>query len=190
VLQELPEKDRELLRMFFLEDVLNLEQLPWYHMLRQQTVTPQAAHEKLTSPSEYIPLISERLVDFIRFRISKVGGITPARKIAAMAELYGVRTAFQEGADNDPVNLAAAIVFGATLASDRPRLFAHVPRRGDEGRRSDRGREGSKPKAVVILVCADPEPGDRRRAEDRLRHSLPVRQGRAAPPACDRPSPA
>ena len=83
--------------MFFLEDVLNLEQLPWYRMLRQQTVTPQAAHENSTSPSEYIPLISERLVDFIRFRISKVGGITPARKIAAMAELYGVRTAFQEG---------------------------------------------------------------------------------------------
>jgi mannonate dehydratase len=96
-------------RLFFLEDVLNLEQLPWYRTMRQQTVTPQAAHEKLTSPSEYIPLISERLVDFIRFRLAKVGGLTAARKIASMAELYGVRTAFQEGADNDPVSLAAAM---------------------------------------------------------------------------------
>ncbi|HWB96901.1 MAG TPA: enolase C-terminal domain-like protein [Bryobacteraceae bacterium] len=96
-------------RLFFLEDVLNLEQLSWYRMLRQNTTTPQAAHEKLTSPSEYMPLISEHLVDFIRFRVSKVGGITPARKIAAMAELYGVRTAFQEGADNDPVNFTAAL---------------------------------------------------------------------------------
>jgi mannonate dehydratase len=96
-------------RLFFLEDVLNLEQIPWYRSLRQATVTPQAAHEKLTSPAEYMPLISERLVDFIRFRVSKVGGITPARKIAAMAELYGVRTAFQEGGDNDPVNFAAAM---------------------------------------------------------------------------------
>ncbi|MCC6585436.1 MAG: mandelate racemase [Bryobacterales bacterium] len=95
--------------LFFLEDVLNLEQLSWYRMMRQSTVTPQAAHEKLTSPAEYIPLISEKLVDFIRFRVAKVGGITPARKIAAMAELYGVRTAFQEGGDNDPVNFAAAM---------------------------------------------------------------------------------
>ncbi len=95
-------------RLFFLEDVLNLEQLSWYKMIRQQCMTPQAAHEKLTSPTEYIPLISERLVDFIRFRVAKVGGLTPARKIAAMAELYGVRTAFQEGADNDPVNFMAA----------------------------------------------------------------------------------
>ena len=96
-------------QLFFLEDVLNLEQLSWYRTLRQNTVTPQAAHEKLTSPSEYIPLISERLVDFIRFRVAKVGGITPARKIAAMAELYGIRTAFQEGGDNDPVNFAASM---------------------------------------------------------------------------------
>lgn len=31
--------------LFFLEDVLNLEQLSWYRMLRQTSVTPQAAHE-------------------------------------------------------------------------------------------------------------------------------------------------
>ena len=96
-------------RLFFLEDVLNLEQLEWYRMMRNQCLTPQAAHEKLTGPAEYMPLISERLVDFIRFRLAKVGGITPARKIAAMAELYGVRTAFQEGGDNDPVNFAASM---------------------------------------------------------------------------------
>lgn len=96
-------------KLFFLEDVLNLEQLSWYRLMRQSTVTPQAAHEKLTSPSEYIPLISEHLVDFIRFRVAKVGGITHARKIAAMAELHGIRTAFQEGADNDPVSLAASM---------------------------------------------------------------------------------
>ena len=104
-------------RLFFLEDVLNLEQIPWYRALRQATVTPQAAHEKLTNPAEYMPLISERLVDFIRFRVSKVGGITPARKIAAMAELYGVRTAFQEGGDNDPVNLAAAMHLDSSIVN-------------------------------------------------------------------------
>lgn len=104
-------------KLFFLEDVINLEQLQWYRTMRQQTTTPQAAHEKLTSPAEYIPLISERLVDFIRFRVAKVGGITPARKIAAMAELYGVRTAFQEGADNDPVSLAASMHIDTSIVN-------------------------------------------------------------------------
>jgi len=32
-----------------------------------------------------------------------------------MAELYGVRTAFQEGGDNDPVNLAAAMNLDSSL---------------------------------------------------------------------------
>ena len=77
-------------RLFFLEDVLNLEQIPWYRMLRQATVTPQAAHEKLTNPAEYMQLISERLVDFIRFRVSKVGGITPAPVVAVPTSVgYG-----------------------------------------------------------------------------------------------------
>ncbi len=102
-------------KMFFLEDALGLEDLTWYRTLRQNTVTPQAAHEKLTGPAEYMPLISERLVDFIRFRVAKVGGITPARKIAAMAELYGIRTAFQEGGDNDPVSFAASMHLDAAI---------------------------------------------------------------------------
>ena len=37
-----------------------------------------------------------------------MGGITPARKIATLCETFGVRTAWQEGGDNDPVNFAAA----------------------------------------------------------------------------------
>ena len=56
-----------------------------------------------------MPLSSERLIDFIRVRVAKGGGITPCRKIAALCEFYGVHTAWQEGGDNDPVNQAAAM---------------------------------------------------------------------------------
>ena len=45
----------------------------------------------------------------MRIRVSKAGGITPARKIAHLCEWYGVHTAWQEGGDNDPVNQAAAM---------------------------------------------------------------------------------
>jgi len=54
-------------------------------------------------------LISERLIDYIRLRISKAGGITPVQKVVHLCEFYGVHTAWQEGADNDPVNQAAAM---------------------------------------------------------------------------------
>ena len=55
-----------------------------------------------------MPLITERLIDFVRVRVSKGAGITQCRKIATMCEWHGIHTAWQEGGDNDPVNQIAA----------------------------------------------------------------------------------
>jgi mannonate dehydratase len=96
-------------RLFFLEDLLAPEQVGWYRQVRQACVTPQAMGELFTNPHEYMPLLSERLIDFVRVRVSKGGGITHCRKIAAVCEMFGVRTAWQEGGDNDPVNQMAAV---------------------------------------------------------------------------------
>jgi mannonate dehydratase len=96
-------------RLYFLEDVLPPEQVDWFRLIRQQCTTPQAMGELFVNPHEYVPLITERLIDYVRVRISKAGGITPCRKIAALCEFFGVHHAFQEGGDNDPVNQAAAM---------------------------------------------------------------------------------
>jgi len=95
-------------QMFFIEDVLPPEQLAWYRQIRQVCATPQAVGEVFAHPYEYIPLITERLIDFVRCRVAAIGGITQARKIATLCEFFGVRTAFQEGGDNDPVNQMAS----------------------------------------------------------------------------------
>ncbi len=96
-------------RLYFLEDVLPPEHVAYFRQIRQQTTTPQAMGELFVNPHEWTPLISERLIDFIRVRVSKIGGITQAQKIAHLCEWYGVSTAWQEGGDNDPVNQAAAM---------------------------------------------------------------------------------
>ena len=96
-------------RLFFLEDVLSPEQIDWFRLIRQQCTTPQAMGELFINPHEWTPLITERLIDFVRVRVSKGGGITPCRKIATLCEWFGVNTAWQEGGDNDPVNQVAAM---------------------------------------------------------------------------------
>jgi mannonate dehydratase len=96
-------------RLFFLEDVLSPEQIAWYRLIRQQCTTPQAMGELFVNPQEWLPLVSERLIDYLRVRVSKAGGITPCRKLAAICEAFGVHTAWQEGGDNDPVNQVAAM---------------------------------------------------------------------------------
>jgi mannonate dehydratase len=96
------------IQMYFVEDILPPEQIAWYRNIRQICSTPQAIGEVFSHPFEVIPLIQDRLIDFIRCRVAAIGGITPLRKLVAMCEIYGVKTAFQEGGENDPVNQMAS----------------------------------------------------------------------------------
>lgn len=100
-------KELEQYRLFFLEDPLPPEQGAWLERLRQQCAIPIAMGELFTNPQEWLPLISARLLDFIRVHISEIGGLTPARKLASLCEAFGVRTAWHGPADTSPVGHAA-----------------------------------------------------------------------------------
>ena len=99
-------KDLQAFRLFFLEDPLRLEDLGWHERLRQATVTPIAMGELFTSAEQWTPLIVNRQIDFLRMHLSDVGGLTPARKIVAMAESFGVRTAWHGPGDCSPIGHA------------------------------------------------------------------------------------
>jgi mannonate dehydratase len=94
-------------RLFFLEDPLPPEQSGWLAQLRQQCAVPIAMGELFNNPQEWVPLISGRLIDFLRVHSSQVGGLTPARKLAALCETFGVRTAWHGPPDTSPVGHAA-----------------------------------------------------------------------------------
>jgi len=94
-------------RLFFLEDPLPPEQIAWFHSIRQQCAVPIAMGELFVNPTEWMPLVTNRLIDFIRVHISAIGGVTPARKLAALCEAFGVRTAWHGPADVSPVGHAA-----------------------------------------------------------------------------------
>jgi mannonate dehydratase len=102
-------KNLEPYRLFFLEDVLPPEQIDWFRMIRSQCATPIAMGELFNNPREWLPLIRENLIDFIRVHISQIGGITPARKLAILCESFGVRTAWHGPGDVSPVGHAANV---------------------------------------------------------------------------------
>jgi mannonate dehydratase len=85
-------KDLEPFRLFFLEDPLSPEDVGYFRHMRQQTTTPLAMGELFNNTQEWLSLVTERLIDFIRIHISQVGGITFARKVAALCEFFAVRT--------------------------------------------------------------------------------------------------
>ena len=65
--------------------------------------------ELFNSPHEWTPLITERLIDYIRIHVSQAGGLTPCRKIAAMAEIHGVKTAWHGPGDVSPIGHMANV---------------------------------------------------------------------------------
>lgn len=100
-------KDVEPYRPFFIEDPFSPEDVGWFRILRPQTTVPLAMGELFNSPHEWTGLITERLIDFIRVHISQIGGLTPARKLAALAEAFHVRSAWHGPLDVSPVGHAA-----------------------------------------------------------------------------------
>jgi mannonate dehydratase len=102
-------KDVEPFRPFFMEDPFAPEDVGYFKHLRQQTSTPIAMGELFNNPNEFVPLIAERLIDFIRIHISQIGGLTPARKVAALCEFFAVRTAWHGPGDVSPVGHACNV---------------------------------------------------------------------------------
>jgi mannonate dehydratase len=102
-------RDLEPYRLFFLEDPFAPEDVGYFEKLRHLTTTPLAMGELFNNPNEYVPLIANRLIDFIRIHLSQIGGLTPARKVAALCEWFGVRTAWHGPGDVSPVGHAANV---------------------------------------------------------------------------------
>jgi mannonate dehydratase len=93
--------------LFFLEDPFAPEDNGYFSLLRQQSAIPIAMGELYVNQAEYVDLVKDRLIDFIRVHVSDIGGLTPARKLAAFCEYFGVRTAWHGPGDVSPVGHAA-----------------------------------------------------------------------------------
>lgn len=100
-------KNLEPYHLFYLEDPVAPENLDWLKMFREQTTTPIAVGELFSNINEWKTIITNKQIDFIRCHVSTVGGITPAKKIAILGELHGVRTAWHGPGDISPIGAAA-----------------------------------------------------------------------------------
>ena len=96
-------KELEQYRPFFIEDPFAPEDNGYFKILRQQSSCAIAMGELFNNPHEWVSLITERLIDFIRIHISQIGGITPAMKVARLCEWFNVRTAWHGPGNTSPI---------------------------------------------------------------------------------------
>ncbi len=100
-------KRLEPFRPYFFEDPFYPEDIGYLKNLRQVTTVPIAIGEKFVNEHEYVGLVSERLIDFIRVHVPAIGGFTKSWKLAVLGEWFKVRTAWHAPADLSPVGHAA-----------------------------------------------------------------------------------
>jgi mannonate dehydratase len=101
--------------LFWLEDPTPAENQEAFRLIRQHTTTPLAAGEVFNSIHDCRQLVQEQLIDYIRTTVVHAGGISHLRKIAALAELYQVRTGSHGATDLSPVCMAAALHFDVSV---------------------------------------------------------------------------
>lgn len=108
-------KSLEPYRLFWLEDAVVADNPESFRLFRHHTVTPIAVGEVFNSIHDCRTLITEQLIDYIRSTIVHTGGISHVRKIAALAELYNIKTGFHGATDLSPICMGAALHFDLSI---------------------------------------------------------------------------
>jgi mannonate dehydratase len=96
-------------RPFFFEDPVAPEYRDGLTLIRQTSSIPIAIGEGFFDISTCMPLMTARLVDYLRCDLGHIGGITPARKLAHIGEPLCIKTAWHGPPDLSPVGHAANV---------------------------------------------------------------------------------
>jgi mannonate dehydratase len=124
-------KDLEPYRPFWLEDAVAAENQANFRLIRQHTTTPLAVGEIFNAIWDCKQLIEEQLIDYIRATVVHAGGITHLRRIAALADIYNVRTGCHGATDLSPVTMAAALHFDVSIPNFGIQEYMHHTKETD-----------------------------------------------------------
>lgn len=110
-------KSLEEYQLFWMEDPTPAENQEGFRLIREHTTTPIAVGEVFNTIYDCQYLIQNQLIDYIRMTVVHSGGISHLRKIAALAELYQVRTGSHGATDLSPACMGAALHFDISVSN-------------------------------------------------------------------------
>ena len=97
----------------FMEEPVHPENIAGLKKYRRSTDVRVALGERLLTPEQTLQALSDDLLDFLQIDITNIGGVTRARKTAAIAEAFGVEMAFHNAFG--PIQNAATVQVDAAI---------------------------------------------------------------------------
>lgn len=97
----------------FMEEPVHSENLEGLRKYRAATDVRVALGERMLTKEQALEVLSNNLADFLQPDITNIGGVTQARKVAALAEAYGVEVAFHNAFG--PIQNAVTIQMDAAI---------------------------------------------------------------------------
>lgn len=101
--------------LYFLEEPCWPEEVAGLAMINAAVSTPIATGERVTSASAFRELFNQRACEICQVDITHCGGLSEARRIAALAETYRIASAPHN--PQGPVSTAASLEFGFSQPS-------------------------------------------------------------------------
>ncbi|MBL8131459.1 MAG: mandelate racemase/muconate lactonizing enzyme family protein [Anaerolineae bacterium] len=117
--------EAEPLGLYVVEDPIRSEYPDGYRWLRQQTRLPLAAGEQWANKWEFQKPIEQGWINFARVDVCIAGGISEARKIAAMAETHLIQMLFHNPLG--PICTAASLHLDLSLDNAGPQEVLFNP---------------------------------------------------------------
>jgi galactonate dehydratase len=139
--------------LYFLEEPCWPEHLDGLAIINSRVTTPIATGERLTHLAAFRDLFAKRGCDVCQLDITHCGGFTEARRIAALADAYGIALAPHN--PQGPVSTAASLEFGFS----QPSYIICEAVHADVPWRSDVVEEGFKVDLATRTVSPNTKPG-------------------------------
>ncbi len=139
--------------LYFFEEPCWPESIEGLAMINAALSTPVATGERITSLAGFRDLFAARACEICQLDITHCGGLTAARRIAALADAYNIALAPHN--PQGPVSTAASLEFGFS----QPAYLICETVHADVPWRSDVVREGYTVEPVGRIVRPNTQPG-------------------------------
>ena len=97
----------------FMEEPVHPENLEGLKKYRKSVDVRVALGERILTKEQAVQMLSNNFTDYLQIDVTNIGGVTEARKVAAIAEAYGVEMAFHNAFG--PIQNAVTIQLDAAI---------------------------------------------------------------------------